>query len=190
MQEGERAARITKGNEAAATKEATGKTSRFFGVTWDKQHRSWKAQVCRDGKMHTIGHYDDEVAAARDVDKWLLANGRRRVNLDDNDTPLEQQTSYASIYVGVQKNRGNWRAQIRVGKTLEDLGTYRTQKAAALAYDWRARQLGRGTNFRLDGTCNELVRGKVVLQVEAGNPARRLYRAAGFTELWRYWYWR
>jgi len=30
----------------------------------------------------------------------------------------------------------------------------------------------------------------VFLQVEAGNPARRLYRAAGFAELWRYWYWR
>lgn len=30
----------------------------------------------------------------------------------------------------------------------------------------------------------------LVLQVEAGNPARSLYRAAGFSELWRYWYWR
>ena len=30
----------------------------------------------------------------------------------------------------------------------------------------------------------------IFLQVEAGNPARRLYRDAGFTELWRYWYWR
>ncbi len=62
---------------------------------------------------------------------------------------------------------GKWRARIKVGDEHETLGTYHTQKAAALAYDWRARQLGRGTNFRLDGTCNELgTKGKVVKQVE------------------------
>jgi N-acetylglutamate synthase len=31
---------------------------------------------------------------------------------------------------------------------------------------------------------------RVLLQVEAPNPARRLYRAAGFTEAWIYRYWR
>ncbi len=30
----------------------------------------------------------------------------------------------------------------------------------------------------------------VFLQVEEGNPARRLYRAFGFTPAWRYFYWR
>ena len=128
----------------------------------------WHAVVRRGGKMHHIGSYDDDVAAARDVDKWLLANGRRRVNLDDKDTLLEWQTNYASIYVGVRKCRGKWRAQIRVrSDEKESIGTYHTQKEAALAYDRRARQLGRGTNFRNDGTCNELgTRGKVVPQVE------------------------
>ena len=31
---------------------------------------------------------------------------------------------------------------------------------------------------------------KVALQVEAANPARRIYRRAGFRELWTYRYWR
>ena len=96
-----------------------------------------------------------------------MANRRRRVNLADDDTPLEWQKTYASVYVGVHKNRGMWRAKIRVHGKYENLGTYRTQKEAALAFDRRARLLGRGTNFRLDGTCNELGRrGKVLTQIE------------------------
>jgi GNAT superfamily N-acetyltransferase len=31
---------------------------------------------------------------------------------------------------------------------------------------------------------------RVCLQVEEANPARRIYRAAGFTPIWRYHYWR
>ena len=167
MQEGEREARIAKGDEAAASKEATGKTSRFFGVYWDKQARRWHAHVWHGGKVHNIGLYDDEVDAARAVDKWLVANRRRPVNLDADDKPLEWQTTYASIYVGVHRNKGSWMARIKVHGKYENLGTYRTQKEAALAFDRRARQVGRGTNFRKDGTCNELGRrGKVVTQVE------------------------
>jgi len=32
--------------------------------------------------------------------------------------------------------------------------------------------------------------GRVCLQVEEGNPARRIYRRAGFAPIWRYHYWR
>jgi hypothetical protein len=92
LQEGERAARAVRGDEAAATKKATGKTSRFFGLYWNKQARRWHAVAGRGGKLHTIGLYDDEVAAARAVDKWLVANGEGPVNLDDNDKPLEWRT--------------------------------------------------------------------------------------------------
>ncbi len=166
MQEEEREARITKGNEASATKEATGKTSRFFGVSWSKRMSKWHALVWRGGKMHQIGLYKDEVAAARAVDKWLRDNGEDPVNLDADDKPLEWQTNYASIYFGVHKNRGRWQARITVRGKKESPGTFDTQKEAALAYDRRAREVGKGTNFRKDGTCNELVRGKVVPQVE------------------------
>jgi hypothetical protein len=167
LQEGERAARAVRSDEAAASKEATGRTCRFFGVVWHKVYRRWIAHVRHSGKHHHIGYYDDEVAAARDVDKWLLANRRRRVNLDDKDMPLEWQTNYASIYVGVHPTYGSWQARIKVDGKYQNLGTYKTQKEAALAFDWRAREVGRGTNFRKDGTCNELGRGgKVVTQVE------------------------
>jgi hypothetical protein len=167
LQEEERAARAVRGDEAAATKEATGKTSRFYGVYWNKQFRRWLAHVWHGGKVHNIGLYDDEVDAARAVDKWLVANRRRRVNLDADDKPLEWQTTYASIYVGVHKHKGKWQANIKVGNKLETHGSFDTQKEAALAFDRRARQVGRGTNFRKDGTCNELGRrGKVVTQVE------------------------
>ena len=167
MQEEERAARITRGDEAAASKEATGKTSIFFGVGWNKRERRWHATIWGGGKMHHIGLYDDEVAAARGVDKWLSDKGERRVNLDDKDAPLEWQTNYASIYVGVHRNKGSWLARIKVHGKYENLGTFATQKEAALAFDRRARQVGRGTNFRKDGTCNELGRrGKVLTQIE------------------------
>ncbi len=167
MQEELRDARATRHDEAAASKEATGKTSRFFGVSWSKRERRWHAVVRRGDKLHFVGYYDDELDAARGVDKWLLANGQRPVNLDADDKPLEWQTKYASIYVGVTKDGGKWRARIKVDGKWESPGTYVTQKEAALAFDRRARELGRGTNFRKDGTCNELGRrGKVVPQVE------------------------
>lgn len=31
---------------------------------------------------------------------------------------------------------------------------------------------------------------RILLDVEEGNPARRIYRAAGFSQIWRYRYWR
>ena len=103
MQEELRDARAMRNDEAAATKEATGATSRYYGVYWHKRERRWHAQVWRGGKYHTIGRHDDELAAARAVDKWLSDHGGGRVNLDDKDRPLEWQKTYASIYVGVYK---------------------------------------------------------------------------------------
>jgi hypothetical protein len=73
-------------------------------VYWNKQRRMRKAKVRRGCSNHHIGYYDDEVAAARAVDQWMLANGEGPVNLDADDTPLERQSTYASIYTGVSKN--------------------------------------------------------------------------------------
>ena len=169
MQVAELAARAASAAHAAASTAEIGKSSEFYGVTWFAPASQWRAYVWRGGTTHHIAYCDVEKDAARAVDEWLLDNGRRRVNLDDDGLPLEQQSTYDSIYVGVYKSGGNWRAQIKVNKKKEYLGTFVTQREAALAYDRRARELGKGTNFRRDGTCNELgPRGKVLTQVEEG----------------------
>jgi N-acetylglutamate synthase len=53
---------------------------------------------------------------------------------------------------------------------------------------------GRGLASRVLATLGAAAQARgverVFLQVEEPNPARRIYRAAGFTPIWRYHYWR
>jgi hypothetical protein len=52
-------------------------SSPYFGVSWYKRLKRWKAAVCRqrrlgfDGKMTTLGYYDDAIAAAKAADAYL-----------------------------------------------------------------------------------------------------------------------
>lgn len=39
------------------------KSSRFLGVTWDKQHNKWRAQIKINRKKKCLGVYRDEIAA-------------------------------------------------------------------------------------------------------------------------------
>ena len=168
MQEEVRAARAANADQAATSREASGTTSQFYGVHFFRGQ--WRGRVRRGGQKVHIGQYDEEVVAARAVDVWLEDNGRDPVNLDANGSPLAWQKTYVSIYAGVSKNRNRWQARIKIDKKDVPLGTFDTQIEAALAYDSRARELRnprRGTNFRLDGTCNEVgPRGKVLTEVE------------------------
>ena len=41
------------------------KSSRFLGVSWDKQHRKWRAYIRVAGKNYHLGRYENEEAAAR-----------------------------------------------------------------------------------------------------------------------------
>jgi GNAT superfamily N-acetyltransferase len=55
-------------------------------------------------------------------------------------------------------------------------------------------QRGRGYAGRVLGALGRVAQARgierVSLQVEEANPARRIYRRAGFTPIWRYHYWR
>jgi len=40
-------------------------SSRYKGVTWNKEHRRWKAQIKNDGKTYFLGYYEKELEAAK-----------------------------------------------------------------------------------------------------------------------------
>ena len=182
MQAAELAARAASAARAAASTAEIGKSSSFYGVTWHAGNHKWHAYVWRGGTTHHIAYCDIEADAARAVDEWLWNNYREGPkNFDADGNRVVRQSTDSSIYRGVSwyKNKGKWAAQIKVDNKLENLGTFDTQEEAAKAFDERAWELGRGTNFRLDGTCNNLgPNGKVVPQRRPELWTRKLRRQA------------
>ncbi len=164
----ELAARAANAAQAAASTAAIGKSSEFYGVTWHPGMHKWKAFVWRGGTTHIIDYYTNEADAAQAVDDWLSENyGEEPFNFDADDNRIVRQSTDSSIYRGVtwDKSTGNWRVKIKVDQKTENLGHYDTQEEAAEAYDKRAWELDRPTNFRFDGTRNNLgADGKVVPQ--------------------------
>lgn len=45
-----------------------GGSSRFKGVSWHKSAKKWRSQIKVNGKQKYLGHYDDELMAARAYD--------------------------------------------------------------------------------------------------------------------------
>jgi D-serine deaminase-like pyridoxal phosphate-dependent protein len=41
------------------------RTSRFVGVSWNRQYQKWWAKVTAEGKRYDLGFFADEVEAAR-----------------------------------------------------------------------------------------------------------------------------
>jgi hypothetical protein len=117
----------------------------------------WRAGLRHDKKRINFGgkRFPSAEAAAREVAKFLWKHGRGHdASFDEAGNP---QTPYRdptlkSQYIGVHPSRngtGTWTAQISVGNEIQHLGCFATEVEAAVAYDARARLLGRQTNFEL-----------------------------------------
>lgn len=51
---------------------AVGGSSRYKGVSWDKQAGKWRVSMRIGGKLRNLGGYDDEVEAAKAYDRRAL----------------------------------------------------------------------------------------------------------------------
>ena len=115
--------------------------SRFLGVGWHKQNTKWRVGVNVKGKKTHIGYYDDETAAARAYDAYVIPNNIDK-NLNFPDAPAAAghrptKQGGSSSYRGVSwiKKAKKWVAKIRVGGKQKSLGSYSDEDAAGRAYD-------------------------------------------------------
>ena len=130
-------------------------SSKFFGVGWLKREKKWQARVRHNGKQVNLGaNFDTEIAAAKAVDVWLRENGRAaEANFDESGNFVPRVSTKSSKYRGVYwfKRDNKWRATIKVAGKEEWLGDFDDEAEAARAFDTRAAELGRPTNFDLNG---------------------------------------
>ncbi len=130
-------------------------SSKFFGVGFNKDNKKWRAGFRHKGKRVYLGSsFETEIAAAKAVDVWLRENGRAaEANFDESGSFVPRVSTQSSKYRGVSwyKKSNQWKAEIKVAGKLEHLGYFDDEAEAARAFDVRAAELGRPTNFDLNG---------------------------------------
>lgn len=69
--------------------EETSESARKYrGVSWDEQVGKWKSSICINGRSRVIGHFNDQVSAARARDYEV-----KRLNLEESlNFPLSRET--------------------------------------------------------------------------------------------------
>jgi len=140
------------------------KTSRYKGVSWNKQYQKWGAQIRKDGKGYYLGRFDNEEDAAQRYDEKALElyGDTAFLNFSDNNgTPSvvnhkmlyrekEQRKSMGRRRIGMRPKKGGssrfkgvywykrdhkWVAKIKSEGKEYRLGCFGTEADAARAYD-------------------------------------------------------
>ena len=142
--------------------------SAYFGVSWQRRSRKWKARIQHEGRTHHLGLFAEEGLAARAFDSAArrlrarrelsgaklnfptLAEKEAAEAANDLEALGEAMASArtaqglpSSAFVGVswKRRERRWAAQIdHVGKKVV-LGSFLDEVAAALAFDAAARRL-------------------------------------------------
>jgi len=121
-------------------------SSKYTGVYRDKSNGKWKAQIMVDGRVRSIGYYDNEEDAAGDYAKAAFKYKVLSTRLVDTtyggldlsnipEQPLITKNSIPSGYQGVRlRKSGKWEARISSDKKRFILGYSDTPEEAASIY--------------------------------------------------------
>ena len=122
--------------------------SDFFGVHWSERYSKWWVQTKVRGKKKYIGVYDDETAAARAFDAFVITHKLHHdLNFPNAPGAAWHETTKkgaSSRYRGVSKRKRNgserWIATLFVDGKPKYLGIFILEEDAARAYDAAVRK--------------------------------------------------
>jgi len=119
-------------------------SSKYTGVYFDAASSQRKAQIMVEGKVRSIGYYDNEDDAAADYARAAFKykpreNPNKYGGLDLSEVPatlpLIRNEGTVTGFAGVKRNtKGRYEARISIQKKVRALGTYTTPEEAALVY--------------------------------------------------------
>lgn len=160
------------GDEAYSVDEARGRarsriatqSSKYIGVRWFASAQKWHVVVTHNGISHSLGHYEDEVEAAKAYDAcgryFFGASAPTNFPKGDCLSPNELHYQYlrnhfnagkrTSAYEGVYQSGTRWRSAIVIDGRQTKVGAFSTEEEAAKAYDACVRfyyPVGSFTNF-------------------------------------------
>jgi len=113
------------------------KTSKYTGVTWNKNCKSWQAQLGHNKKQYYGRLFDNEEHAAMKVnllcDKHEIQRKNPTIMLEP-DAILKKVQNKTSIYTGVtwNKNAKKWKAQLAYNKKIYFGGNFDNEEHAAM----------------------------------------------------------
>ena len=109
-------------------------------MSWDKQRKKWRVRGGVDGKAKTVGHFANEIKAARAYDTFVIAKKLNKpLNFPDGAAAKGHVVTLSTTSrfrgVGWHKARKKWEVRIRVDGKQKGIGHFTDEIEAAHAYD-------------------------------------------------------
>lgn len=138
----------TNGNKVRWTKAKFNNSSKYKGVSWDKENKKWYAKIRVGGKMKNLGRYNDEDEAAlaynNAVNEYWNGLGYQNIIGEDNrikgrnyktfKNQLNVRTNKNNLR-GIRKRRNKYHVCLNHSKSAFSLGTYDDLNRARLIYN-------------------------------------------------------
>jgi hypothetical protein len=113
-------------------------SSKYTGVSWDKQRSKWKSSIQINGKLKYLGYFDLEEEAGEYYQDALKS-------LENNTEIKVKEVVFSSKYKGVTWHKQNekWISQITINGKSKNLGRFNCELEAHHAYQKKLAEISK-----------------------------------------------